>query len=759
MRSRRVVRRSVVAGVVVAVALTAAADASLASTYKVGNCWADKQNFNTRAFESFATRGMKIRRACDTQIPGPNGLITSNVMRAGKVERGALSLVAMAAPPGTQIVHLTWAGWGKRADCRYALQIWAEDANGRKIKTLKSRRANTGCPRKGRAQLLVSPGQVPTKLRQLHGNPPEHFDLPGATRVVQRVLCVGRKGSGCSASRENFINTTHAEFTLQDLAPPSASILPDTPLARGEWVGGVQPLTYDASDNVGVQKVEAVGSGTSSGTHQRPCSFASLDQVYADRIPCPNGPGTISVSTTFLPDGTSPVVVRAQDPAGNAGDSAPITARIDNSPPGRVDVSVEGGDHWRNRNDFAATWVNPPEADRAPIAGITYQLCTAEAGSCTRTSQAGADIARLAMQVPGPGEWKLSLWRHDAAGNETDAAASVPVALRFDPEPPQLAFEAPSATDPTLITVPVTDTVSGVASGAIEISPSGSGVWHALPVQHDGQRLTARIDDAALPAGGYQLRARASDQAGNEASTDRRVDGEPMALTLPLRVGADMRAGFEQTRTVPRRGKRKGFRRVRVLRPAIRIRPGKEAQVAGRLVNRDGDGIGGAEIQVLSGSSTSPEQLVATLQTDGEGRYRYSAAGNSSRTLRFVYGGSLLVLPAERTIRMTVPARTSLRVNRSRVLNGQAVMFSGRLQTQPPPPGGKLVELQARLSDRWQTFRTTRTNDVGRWTIGYRFKRTRGVQRFRFRARLPEEASYPFAAGGSPSIGVRVRGL
>ena len=75
------------------------------------------------------------------------------------------------------------------------------------------------------------------------------------------------------------------------------------------------------------------------------------------------------------------------------------------------------------------------------------------------------------------------------------------------------------------------------------------------------------------------------------------------------------------------------------------------------------------------------------------------------------------------------------------------------------PAGGKLVELQARLSDRWQTFRTARTDGAGRWAIRYRFKRTRGVQHFRFRARLPREASYPFAAGGSRPLTVRVRGL
>ena len=37
------------------------------------------------------------------------------------------------------------------------------------------------------------------------------------------------------------------------------------------------------------------------------------------------------------------------------------------------------------------------------------------------------------MTVPGPGEWTLSLWRRDAAGNEAEDNASVPVTLRYDP--------------------------------------------------------------------------------------------------------------------------------------------------------------------------------------------------------------------------------------------------------------------------------------------------------------------------------------
>lgn len=741
--------RWVLVGVAAALLTVLSADRAAAGEFAVANCQADPLNFSTRAFDEFATRGMKIRRACDPEGPGLRGLITSNVVRGGEVERGAVALAIITAPSGTRFTTFRWAGSARRSDCRYALQLWADAPDIQPI-PMKNVRANQHCPRPGLAQAAGYRSRV--------------FNVAGATEIVQRVICMGDGNrKSCSARGSNYVRTYEAEVGIADVVAPTATIVGDTPLARGEWVSGTQPLNYDASDNVGVRKADALGAGTSGGFEHRPCAFVAPERTFSDGVPCPNGPGRINVDTTTLTEGTQALQVQAQDPAGNVGSSSAVTARIDNTPPGRVDVGIEGGDAWRNRNDFRMTWSNPTEPDRAPIAAAGYKLCRVGAGSCDRAQQAGGDISGFGVAVPAPGEWTLSLWRRDAAGNESEDAASVPVTLRYDPEPPQLAFEPQSATDPTFVAVSVTDQVSGLAGGAIEISPSGSGTWQALATEPNGSRLLARIDDAALPPGPYQLRARALDRASNEASTDLRTDGQPMALTLPLRIASTMRAGFERKRTVRRTIRRHGKRRVvrrreTVLAPAVRVRSGRKARVAGRLVNRDGEGIAGAEIRVFSSSSISPEQLVAVLSTDRNGRYGYDAAGSTSRTLRFAFAGSPLVLPSERAITMRVPAQTSLRVSRRRALNGEVVRFSGRLRTQPTPPGGKLVELQARLSDRWQTFRTARTDAAGRWAIRYRFKRTRGLQRFRFRARLPREASYPFAAGRSRPLTVRVRG-
>jgi len=234
-------------------------------------------------------------------------------------------------------------------------------------------------------------------------------------------------------------------------------------------------------------------------------------------------------------------------------------------------------------------------------------------------------------------------------------------------------------------------------------------------------------------------------------------------VTLPLRIPSTLQAGFVHRRVVKRvvrrNGKRRTIRRrVTELKPRGVIRLGRHGKVAGRLTNRDGQGVPGAEIQVLARSGDVAEQLVGVVQTDASGAFSYTAAGSSSRTLRFAYAGSPLMLPAHGSVRLVVPAVSTLRVSRHRVLNGQRVTFNGQVRSLPTPPGGKLVQLQVRLSKRWQTFRTVRTDQTGRWAVPYRFKRTRGVQRYRFRVELPPEAGYAFGVGASKSVSVRVRG-
>ncbi len=741
--STRAPRRRLLA-LVVAVVLAAVGTVSprpaAAGEFTITACQADAGEFASGAFENLATRGMRWRRACNPLGPGLRGLVTANVVTTAHVAHGAQSAFVLNAPPGTVISRFRWSGHAERRDCRYALQMYGVRPDGSDA-TIKNVRANKGCPGSGGAQASSWPR-------------PRAFDLGGATKVVQRVVCVGAPSAQfCSGRGLNYMQTFTAEATVVDNTGPSVSIVPDTPLARGEWVGGLQGLNYEASDNVGVKGSSANLPGKADTS--RVCD-------YSQRIPCPNGPGHIEVEAERAQEGTQLLQVQAQDAAGNTADSATVVAKIDSTAPGTIQVGVEGGEGWRNSNDFDASWANAPEPDRAPIAAAHYCVCRAGTGECVNDTRGGSSISRLdGLTVPAPGEWELRLWREDAAGNQQPDNASLPVKLRFDPEPPKLGFEDTSAADPTRVSVQVTDPISGLGGGEIEISRVGSGTWQALPTAQENSHLVTRVDDATLPSGEYELRATAHDQAGNLASTSQRLDGQPMKVKLPLRISSSVRAGVIEKRRVRRttHGKNHpGTRKVTVLAPKAKVGFGRHVRFAGTVVDPAGNPVAGAPVQVYSRPPEGEEALADTLTTGANGHFAYAIDAHASQSLRFAYPGTSTRLPAEDKVSLLVSGRSTFSVNRPRVLNGQSVVFSGRVQGRPLPAAGKLIELQVRLSEEWSTFRTIRSKPDGSWRISYPFKRTCGKQHFRFRARLPGEAGYPLEPGHSPVLAVTVKG-
>ena len=179
--------------VLCALVLGFSASNARAGVFKVAACQADQLNFSSRAFTHWATRRMMIKRACNPEGPGLRGLVTANVVHAGRVKRGSISKVTIQAPPGTWMTKLDWAGGVRRRDCRYGLHLYATAPGIKNKFTLKNVPANKFCPKPGRAQAawVVQP-----------------FPLPNATEIVQQVVCVGTKRRPwCSARELNYIRT------------------------------------------------------------------------------------------------------------------------------------------------------------------------------------------------------------------------------------------------------------------------------------------------------------------------------------------------------------------------------------------------------------------------------------------------------------------------------------------------------------------------------------------------------------------------
>lgn len=345
-------------------------------------------------------------------------------------------------------------------------------------------------------------------------------------------------------------------------------------------------------------------------------------------------------------------------------------------------------------------WKNAPQ-NAAPIAGADYQLCPASptTGQCVSGAKASANVTDLRdVRVPKPGDWTLKLWLRDAAGNARPESAAPPVHLRFDPDPPALGFRPLDLEDPSRVAVAAVDATSGVARGEIELRRRGARTWRALPTQLDASGFAAALDDEHMRDGSYELRARAWDAAGNERSTDRRTSGEPATLLLPVRIKTRMRVGKPVKRRIRGEHGRRRYRAVYLRRPVLD--QGRRVRLRGRVTMPGNNPLAGAGVEVASRLAVtgSAFQPVAALSTSRTGRFSFVVPRGAGRVLRFRFAGSPKVRPQTREVEVRVRAASSIGADRSRVVNGEAVTFSGRLRGAFLPPEGKLVELQ--FSDR-----------------------------------------------------------
>src|SRR5262249_15520917 len=164
--------------------------------------------------------------------------------------------------------------------------------------------------------------------------------------------------------------------------------------------------------------------------------------------------------------------------------------------------------------------------------------------------------------------------------------------------------------------------------GEVELSRVGSGVWQPLTTTLEGGELVTRIDDASLPAGEYQLRATATDKAGNQAATENRIDGQPMKGTLPPRVPTSPAAGGVHSPVEKKVVHRHGHRRV-VRRTVTKLAPtettdfGGKARFSGTLLDKAGNPLAGAAIAVYQRVPEEAESQIATLTTGSDGSFSY----------------------------------------------------------------------------------------------------------------------------------------
>ena len=572
---------------------------------------------------------------------------------------------------------------------------------------------------------------------------------------VMRVHLEDAAGNG---TRDSQSLPVHLRF--DDTAPGQAR-----PQERNGWINAVEAATRPeqiklaagadrppssiAGYSVTVDGTDPDGSADAAGD---PASYpiAGLSNgIHSLRARAISGSGVPSAAvgaTDIRIDRLAPTTAVEGVPDPSTWQASPTTLHL-------------RGEDQAELSGMAAAGPSDPQIEHG--AYMTYQVDGAPA---QRVRGATAEVT-----VEADGQHTVTYRAIDAAGNDSvERAASFKVD-RTGPE--TIAFHPPDPADPRRVLVDVGDRTSGVAGGLVQIHRVGTGDWSSLPTRLADGRLDAYVANDALPDGSYELRAVVRDVAGNLAVGTQRSDGVAAILQFPLRLPTALRLGRNHRvvscRPVRHRHGRRGRRcastvRIVPLNGPIRLAAGGRTTVDGVLRSTDGDQpVAGAPVVVTQQPRGSARvRQLGVVHTDAGGRFSFRTPPGPSGSLSFSYAGTDTTRPSGSAAALLVAAGTTLRVDRSRVRNGDSVLFAGRLRGGYLPSAGKLVMLQAYVPgrDRWITFATPRSDRNGVWSYSYRFEATSGVVRYKFRARVPRESGYPFEPGRSGLVAVVVRG-
>jgi hypothetical protein len=511
----------------------------------------------------------------------------------------------------------------------------------------------------------------------------------------------------------------------------------------------------------------------------------TLDSQKDGAPPCASigrcGPGDIAVPGIATspqirfpspPEGISYVHALSISVAGLPSTVATARVGIDGTPP---EVHLEG---------VPGGWATGPVRVTAVAADpLSGMAAAGPDGPITALAIDGgppqiAPGSSVTVAVSGEGTHRLEFYGRDAVGNSGDG--SLPFArpgaatVQIDEGDPSVAFAAPDPSDPERIEATVADALSGPDPdrGTIGVRPVGSSASFQ-PLATDARRghLVARWSSDDFPRGPYEFRATGFDLAGNSTASRLDAHGDPFVLRNPVKREARLAFGFGGASLVFQRcaradGSRTCHRAVVrsfAKRPAARTLPCCHgAVVGGRLVDADGEPLGGQTVEVVEAFADGARNAGrrTALTTDADGRFGTRLAPGPSREVTAEFPGTRRLTRVDgRRLRLRVRAAVHLRASTARVkVGGPPVLFSGRVAHPEArlPASGVPVELEFRLPGMaWTEFRTVQTDRLGRFRYPYSFSDddSAGV-RFLFRAFVPAGGGWPFAPATSRPLAV-----
>jgi hypothetical protein len=220
-----------------------------------------------------------------------------------------------------------------------------------------------------------------------------------------------------------------ATVTLNDPTPPTL----DEPAgqlweaaAASHYSKGSETLQVAATDEGGgVRTISVSSEGKQLATYQATCNY-TMPQ------PCPlsTGSQSLSVPTAELPDGHHDISVTATDAAGNVSRVASTEIDIANdAPPAPTSLTATPS----GTTSYIVTWTDPLSV-ATPITGAEYQLCPPAGAACSSPAPAPVE-GPIALTLPTPGQWHISVWLQNAAGLSSLSPATADLTSQKPPEP------------------------------------------------------------------------------------------------------------------------------------------------------------------------------------------------------------------------------------------------------------------------------------------------------------------------------------
>jgi hypothetical protein len=320
----------------------------------------------------------------------------------------------------------------------------------------------------------------------------------------------------------------------------------------------------------------------------------------------------------------------------------------------------------------------------------------------------------------GDGVHQLTITALDAASNPTAVQRTVSI----DGTPPNARIALAKG---KRILVDVTDDVSGVRDGEIQVRSSTKEPFRALKTTLKQGRLRARLTRGS--ARRSDVKVIVTDHAGNRR--------EGVATKIKL-----LRAGRRHV---------KGGR--------LTVANGRAVTIRGRVSRLRGASVGRARVlsTVAVARNGAPARPLPAVTTDAKGRFAIHLPKGPSRVLKLSTPGTGENLGATGRLSVRVPARSTMHASRTSLAGGGSVTFSGTVRRlgQPVPTRGLVIILQGREAGQWRTFEDTRTSRSGRWSVAYRFRGRAGT--YPIRAKIRRQSRFPFVLGYSRTVRVHVR--